>query len=188
MGKFCEREQNYFWLSLYVTKDSFYPSKKVGLRPTFLEGLPDSSLTKWENFVNGNKIIFGWLSIALWSNYSIYSDLLDWTWKWENFVNGNKIIFGWVYEVGTKKNQEKTQFASPTASLASLATQPRMAFGRPGRGLRWDELSYLIKLKRNLILHSVKYVWIHWDTIAYDLQIMSYFCQPIRKSEWHLEK
>ena len=40
-------------------KDSFYPSKKVGLRPTFLEGLPDSSLTKWESFVNGNKIIFG---------------------------------------------------------------------------------------------------------------------------------
>ena len=40
-------------------------------------------------------------------------------------MNGNKIIFGWVYEVGTKKNQEKTQFASPTALLASLATQPR---------------------------------------------------------------
>ena len=40
-------------------KDSFYPSKKVGLWPTFLEGLPYSLLTKWENFVNGNKIIFG---------------------------------------------------------------------------------------------------------------------------------
>ena len=123
MGKFCEREQNYFWLSLYVTKDSFYPSKKVGLRPTFLEGLPDSSLTKWENFVNGNKIIFGWLSIALWSNYSIYSDLLDWTWKWENFVNGNKIIFGWVYEVGTKKKPGKNpiRFAHCFARFARYA-------------------------------------------------------------------
>ena len=40
-------------------KDSFYPSKMIGLRPTFLEGLPYSLLTKWENFVNGNKIIFG---------------------------------------------------------------------------------------------------------------------------------
>ena len=43
-----------------------------------------------------------------------------------------------------KKNQEKTQFASPTASLASLATQPRPAFGRPGRGLRWDNGIYSI--------------------------------------------
>ena len=59
LGKFCEREQNYFRLSLHVGKDSFYHSKKVGLRPTFLEVLPYSSLTKWENFVNRNKNIFG---------------------------------------------------------------------------------------------------------------------------------
>ena len=64
VGKFCEREQNYFQMSLHVGKDSFYPSKKVGLQPTFLEGLPYSSLTKWENFVNGNKIIFGWVYVV----------------------------------------------------------------------------------------------------------------------------
>ena len=32
---------------------------------------------KWENFLNGNKIIFGCLYIALWSSYNMNSDLLD---------------------------------------------------------------------------------------------------------------
>ena len=47
-----------------------------------------------ENLVNGNKIIFSCLNIALWSGYNMNSDLLDGSKKWENFVNGNKIIFG----------------------------------------------------------------------------------------------
>ena len=52
---------------------------------------------KWENFVNGNKIIFGCLYIALWSSYNMNSDLLNGSKNWENFVNGNKIIFGCLY-------------------------------------------------------------------------------------------
>ena len=162
MGKFCEREQNYFWLSLYVTKDSFYPSKG----PNYLEGLPDSSLTKWENFVNGNKIIFGWLSIALWSNYSIYSDLLDWTWKWENFVNGNKIIFGWVYEVGTKKKPGKNpiRFAHCFARFARYAAPAGL---RPARA--WASLG---KMLVNFVFSKWKMSARGWAIIFSDLKMI----------------
>ena len=55
---------------------------------------------KWENFVNGNKIIFGCLYIALWSSYNMNSDLLNGSKNWENFVNRNKIIFGCPYMLG----------------------------------------------------------------------------------------
>ena len=47
--------------------------------------------------MNGNKIIFSCLYIALWSSYNMNSDLLDGSKKWENFVNGNKIIFSCLY-------------------------------------------------------------------------------------------
>ena len=72
-------------------------------------------LKKWENFVNGNKIIFCCLYIALWSSYNMNSDLLDGSKRWENFVNGNKIIFGCHYMLG------KIQFT----------LLKRLAFGQP---------------------------------------------------------
>ena len=56
----------------------------------------------WENFVNGNKIIFGCPYMLGKIHFTILKRLAEGLpysllTKWENFVKGNKIIFGCLY-------------------------------------------------------------------------------------------